>query len=166
MLAFPALPLPGGQILCVTQEEQRGPGMAVERTPGKAAMVFGLGLLLSDPLWGPVGALVLGTLTPETFLRRTPGERLRRGRPPNTRVPGQARTGPQLASPEFQALQQKNVECARVYAENAIRKKNEGVNWLRMASRVDAVASKVQTAVTMKGVSAWPGDAAGSCWRS
>lgn len=41
-----------------------------------------------------------------------------------------------------------------MYAENAIRKKNEGVNWLRMASRVDAVASKVQTAVTMKGVSA------------
>lgn len=56
-------------------------------------------------------------------------------------------------SPLYQALQQKNVECARVYAENAIRKKNEGVNWLRMASRVDAVASKVQTAVTMKGVS-------------
>lgn len=52
-----------------------------------------------------------------------------------------------------QALQQKNVECARVYAENAIRKKNEGLNWLRMASRVDAVASKVQTAVTMKAVS-------------
>uniref|UniRef100_A0A8C3MUE9 Charged multivesicular body protein 1a n=1 Tax=Geospiza parvula TaxID=87175 RepID=A0A8C3MUE9_GEOPR len=50
------------------------------------------------------------------------------------------------------ALQQKNVECARVYAENAIRKRNEGLNWLRMASRVDAVASKVQTAVTMKGV--------------
>ncbi|KAM9192170.1 charged multivesicular body protein 1a [Dugong dugon] len=50
------------------------------------------------------------------------------------------------------ALQQKNVECARVYAENAIRKKNEGVNCLRMASRVDAVASKVQTAMTMKGV--------------
>lgn len=55
-----------------------------------------------------------------------------------------------------QALQQKNVECARVYAENAIRKKNEGLNWLRMASRVDAVASKVQTAVTMKGVRALP----------
>ncbi|XP_010882402.1 charged multivesicular body protein 1a [Esox lucius] len=50
------------------------------------------------------------------------------------------------------ALQQKNVEVARVYAENAIRRKNEGLNWLRMASRVDAVASKVQTAVTMKGV--------------
>lgn len=53
----------------------------------------------------------------------------------------------------IQALQQKNVDCARVYAENTIRKKNEGLNWLRMASRIDAVASKVQTAVTMKGVS-------------
>lgn len=52
-----------------------------------------------------------------------------------------------------QALQQKNVECARVYAENVIRKKNESLNWLRMASRVDAVASKVQSAVTMKAVS-------------
>lgn len=52
-----------------------------------------------------------------------------------------------------QALQQKNVDIARVYAENAIRKKNEGLNWLRMASRVDAVASKVQTAATMKSVS-------------
>lgn len=55
----------------------------------------------------------------------------------------------------LQALQQKNVDCARVYAENAIRKKNEGLNWLRMASRIDAVASKVQTAATMKGVSCW-----------
>ena len=72
---------------------------------------------------------------------------------------------PAAFPPGFQALLQKNVECARVYAENAIRKKNEGVNWLRMASRVDAVASKVQTAVTMKGVSAgpwcWMG---GVCW--
>ena len=40
-----------------------------------------------------------------------------------------------------------------MYAENAIRKKNEGLNLLRMSSRVDAVASKVQTAVTMKSVS-------------
>lgn len=53
----------------------------------------------------------------------------------------------------LQALQQKNVDCARIYAENAIRKKNEGLNWLRMASRIDAVASKVQTAATVKGVS-------------
>lgn len=52
-----------------------------------------------------------------------------------------------------QALQQKNVDVARVYAENAIRKKNEGLNCLRMASRIDAVSSKVQTAVMMKSVS-------------
>ncbi|KAL8590031.1 Charged multivesicular body protein 1A [Nucella lapillus] len=50
------------------------------------------------------------------------------------------------------ALQQKNVEGAKIYAENAIRKKNEGLNYLRFAARIDAVAAKVQTAVTMKHV--------------
>lgn len=50
------------------------------------------------------------------------------------------------------ALQQGNVEGAKIYAENAIRKKNEALNFLRMASKVDAVRSKVQTAVTMKEV--------------
>lgn len=50
------------------------------------------------------------------------------------------------------ALQQRNVEGARIYAENAIRKKNEGLNYLRLSSRVDAVASKVRTAMTMKQV--------------
>ncbi|XP_028392292.1 charged multivesicular body protein 1a-like [Dendronephthya gigantea] len=50
------------------------------------------------------------------------------------------------------ALQQKNVEGARIYAENAIRKKNESLNYLRLASRVDAVASKVQSAMQMKQV--------------
>lgn len=50
------------------------------------------------------------------------------------------------------SIQAKNVDTARVYAENAIRKKNEGLNYLRMAARVDAVAAKVQSAVTMKDV--------------
>lgn len=50
------------------------------------------------------------------------------------------------------ALQQKNVDGAKIYAENAIRKKNEGLNYLRFAARVDAVAAKVQTAVSMKAV--------------
>lgn len=40
-----------------------------------------------------------------------------------------------------------------MYAENAIRKKNEGLNYLRMAARVDAVSAKVQSALTMKDVS-------------
>lgn len=53
----------------------------------------------------------------------------------------------------YQAIQQKNIEGARIYAENAIRKKNEGLNFLRMASRIDAVSSRVQSAMTMKQVS-------------
>ena len=36
--------------------------------------------------------------------------------------------------------------------ESAIRKKNEGLNYLRLASRVDAVASKVKSAQGMKNV--------------
>jgi len=51
-----------------------------------------------------------------------------------------------------QAIMTKNKETAQVYAENAIRKKNEGLNYLRMAARVDAVQAKVQTAMTMKDV--------------
>lgn len=50
------------------------------------------------------------------------------------------------------AIAQKNVEGARIYAENAIRKKNESLNYLRFAARVDGVAARVQTAVAMKGI--------------
>ncbi|ORX77556.1 hypothetical protein BCR32DRAFT_283071 [Anaeromyces robustus] len=51
------------------------------------------------------------------------------------------------------AIQQGNTEGAKIYASNAIRKKNEALNFLRLASRIDAVASRVQTAVTMRTVS-------------
>ncbi|CAD6575805.1 MAG: Vacuolar-sorting protein SNF7 [Tremellales sp. Tagirdzhanova-0007] len=51
-----------------------------------------------------------------------------------------------------QALQKGNTDGARIYAQNAIRKKTEGLNLLRLASRIDAVASRVETAVTMRGV--------------
>ncbi|KAI6035065.1 hypothetical protein F5J12DRAFT_710674 [Pisolithus orientalis] len=51
-----------------------------------------------------------------------------------------------------QALQQGNTEGARIYASNAIRKKTESLNLLRLASRLDAVASRVETAVTMRQV--------------
>jgi charged multivesicular body protein 1 len=44
------------------------------------------------------------------------------------------------------------MEGARIHAENAIREKNQGLNFLRMSARVDAVAQRVQTAVTMKQV--------------
>lgn len=45
------------------------------------------------------------------------------------------------------------MEGARIYASNAIRKKNESLNLLKLSSRIDAVASRVQTAITMRKVS-------------
>lgn len=53
----------------------------------------------------------------------------------------------------FQAIQKGNMEVARIHAENAIRQKNQAINFLRMSARVDAVAARVQTAVTMGKVS-------------
>jgi len=49
-------------------------------------------------------------------------------------------------------LQQGNQDGARIYASNAIRKKSESLNLLRLASRIDAVASRVETAVTIRQV--------------
>uniref|UniRef100_A0A8C9TFK9 Charged multivesicular body protein 1B n=1 Tax=Scleropages formosus TaxID=113540 RepID=A0A8C9TFK9_SCLFO len=46
------------------------------------------------------------------------------------------------------AIQKGNMEVARIHAENAIRQKNQSINFLRMSARVDAVAARVQTAVT------------------
>ncbi|CAK9250843.1 unnamed protein product [Sphagnum jensenii] len=46
----------------------------------------------------------------------------------------------------------KNIEGAQIYAENSIRKKNEYLNYLRLASRIDAVYSKVKSAVAMQSV--------------
>ena len=50
------------------------------------------------------------------------------------------------------AIEAKNIELAQIHAESAIRKKNEALNYLRLSSKVDGVASRVQTAVTMKSV--------------
>ncbi|KAJ6238460.1 charged multivesicular body protein 1b [Anaeramoeba flamelloides] len=48
------------------------------------------------------------------------------------------------------AIQKGNQEGARIYAENAIRQKNQATSLLRLSSRIDGVASKLQTALTMK----------------
>uniref|UniRef100_A0A8D8TZJ5 Charged multivesicular body protein 1b n=1 Tax=Cacopsylla melanoneura TaxID=428564 RepID=A0A8D8TZJ5_9HEMI len=50
------------------------------------------------------------------------------------------------------AIQKGNVEVAKIHAENAIRQKSQSLNYLRMAARVDAVASRVQTALTTRKV--------------
>ncbi|KAJ8027090.1 Charged multivesicular body protein 1b [Holothuria leucospilota] len=50
------------------------------------------------------------------------------------------------------AIEKGNLEGAKIHAENSIRQKNQALNFLRMSARVDAVATRVQTAVTMKNV--------------
>jgi len=52
-----------------------------------------------------------------------------------------------------QAIAKNNMEGAKIYAENAIRQKNQALNFLRMSARVDAIQSRVQTAIQMKNVS-------------
>lgn len=49
-------------------------------------------------------------------------------------------------------IQKGNMDGARIHAENAIRNKSQALNYLKMAARVDAVASRVQTAVTQRKV--------------
>ena len=45
------------------------------------------------------------------------------------------------------------VQGAKIHAENAIRQKNQALNFLRMSARVDAISSRVQTAIQMKNAS-------------
>jgi charged multivesicular body protein 1 len=52
----------------------------------------------------------------------------------------------------IQAIKQGNTEGARIYAQDAIREKNQALSHLRMASRIDACASRVETAVRMNQV--------------
>ena len=52
-----------------------------------------------------------------------------------------------------QAIQQGNSEGARIYGQDAIREKNQALNHLRMASRLDACCSRIETAVRMNQVS-------------
>jgi charged multivesicular body protein 1 len=47
-------------------------------------------------------------------------------------------------------MKQGHGDIARIYAQNAVRKQNEKLNLLQLSSRVDAVAGRVQTAVTMR----------------
>lgn len=51
-----------------------------------------------------------------------------------------------------QAMEQGNMEGARIYAQNAIREKNQSLNYLRLSSRIDGVASRVEGAIRMRTV--------------
>uniref|UniRef100_A0A7S1Z7S6 Uncharacterized protein n=1 Tax=Trieres chinensis TaxID=1514140 RepID=A0A7S1Z7S6_TRICV len=50
------------------------------------------------------------------------------------------------------AIKQGNAEGARIYGQDAIREKNQALNCIRMASRIDAVSSRIETAVRMNQV--------------
>ena len=52
------------------------------------------------------------------------------------------------------AIQQGNSEGARIYGQDAIREKNQALNHLRMASRLDGCCSRIETAVRMNQVTA------------
>lgn len=51
-----------------------------------------------------------------------------------------------------EAIKAGNIEGARIYGQNAIREKNQALNCLRLSSRIDAVASRLDTAIRMKQV--------------
>ena len=46
------------------------------------------------------------------------------------------------------AIEQKNPDSAKIYAQNVIREKNQSLQFLRLASRIDAVASRLETGIT------------------
>ena len=45
------------------------------------------------------------------------------------------------------AIEKGNMDGARIYAENAIRKRSEQMNYLRLSSRLDAVVARLDTQV-------------------
>eukprot|EP01138_Halocafeteria_seosinensis_P000145 gb/GECG01000150.1/.p1 GENE.gb/GECG01000150.1/~~gb/GECG01000150.1/.p1 ORF type:complete len:234 (+),score=50.83 gb/GECG01000150.1/:1-702(+) len=48
-----------------------------------------------------------------------------------------------------EAIKKGNMEGAKIYAANAIREKNQALNYLRLGSRMDAVVSRIDAAIRM-----------------
>ncbi|KAG2448225.1 hypothetical protein HYH02_006810 [Chlamydomonas schloesseri] len=48
------------------------------------------------------------------------------------------------------AIEKGNMEGAKIYAQNAIRKKNEQLNYMKLASRLDATVSRLETQAKMQ----------------
>ena len=51
-----------------------------------------------------------------------------------------------------QAIQKNQVEKARVHAENAVRHNTQSLSFLRLSARVDAIVSRVQSAIATRQV--------------
>ncbi|CEF96883.1 Snf7 [Ostreococcus tauri] len=50
------------------------------------------------------------------------------------------------------AIEKGNIDGAKIHAQDAIRKKNEGLNMLRLASRLDGVVARLETQAKMNAV--------------
>ncbi|KAI3970734.1 hypothetical protein MKX01_024381 [Papaver californicum] len=50
------------------------------------------------------------------------------------------------------AIEKGNMDGARIYAQNAIRKRNEQLNYLRFASRLDAVVSRLGSQSNLRNI--------------
>jgi len=50
------------------------------------------------------------------------------------------------------AMEKGQMDVAKIYAQNSIRQKTEALNFLRLASRMDAVAARLQSAAKMNTV--------------
>ena len=48
------------------------------------------------------------------------------------------------------AIEKGNMEGAKIYGQNAIRKKTEQLNYMKLASRLDAVVSRLDTQAKMQ----------------
>ena len=51
------------------------------------------------------------------------------------------------------AIEQGNLDIAKIYAQNAIRKKNEAVSYVRLQAQLDAVVSRLDSQAKMSSVS-------------
>ncbi|KAL2244287.1 UNVERIFIED_CONTAM: ESCRT-related protein CHMP1B [Sesamum indicum] len=51
------------------------------------------------------------------------------------------------------AIEKGNMDGARIHAENSIRKRNEQMNYLRLASRLDAVVARLDTQAKLTAIS-------------
>ena len=55
-----------------------------------------------------------------------------------------------LSACPAQAIEKSNPEMAKLHAENSIRQKNQAVNFLRLSSRMEAVAQRVEASKNMQ----------------
>ena len=52
-----------------------------------------------------------------------------------------------------EAMKKGNIEGARIYSSNVIREKNQSLNMLKLGSRIDSVAARLETAIRMQDLS-------------